>query len=296
MLCSAVHSLCSVAYYAVQRSTEQRGVAQCSAVQCSAAQCSAVQCSAVQCSAVQCSAVQCSAVQCSAVQCSAVQCSAVQNRACREIIIILIIINTNNNNTTTTNNGLQLNFAKCAVLHYGLNNPNFVYALDNHQIRSVNSTIDLGVLRTNDFTYKTHCNNIVRKANRTCAFILPSFTSRNHLFMTLLFVAYIRPLLEYTSQVWSSINIDLINRVESIRRLFTKRLKAISHLSYSDRLNFLGLQRLETRHLYFDLLFLAKLKHNRLHLTLNDFFVCTSILYSYRFISLRASSPVYNCC
>ena len=32
-----------------------------------------------------------------------------------------------------TNNGLQLNFDKCVVLHYGLNNPNFVYTLDNHQ-------------------------------------------------------------------------------------------------------------------------------------------------------------------
>ena len=83
-----------------------------------------------------------------------------------------------------SNNGLLLNFDKCVVLHYGLNNPHFVYTLDNNQICSVTSTIDLGVQRTNDFTYNAHCNNIICKANRTYDFILRSFTSRNHLFIT----------------------------------------------------------------------------------------------------------------
>ena len=87
--------------------------------------------------------------------------------------------------------------------------------------------------------------------------------------MTRLFVAYICSILEYASQVWSPLNIDLINRVDSIQRLSTKRIQAISRVSYSDRLKFLGLHRLKTRRLYSDLLFLAKLKHNRLHLTLN---------------------------
>ena len=57
-----------------------------------------------------------------------------------------------------------------------------------------------GVLPTNDFTYNAHCNNIKRKANRTCVFILRSFTSSNYLFMTRLFVAYIHLILEYASQ------------------------------------------------------------------------------------------------
>ena len=52
--------------------------------------------------------------------------------------------------------------------------------------------------------------------------------------MTCLFVVYIRPILGNANQVWSLINIDLINRVESIQRLFTKRIEAISQLSCSD--------------------------------------------------------------
>ena len=44
-------------------------------------------------------------------------------------------------------NGLQFNFAKYAVLHFGAKNPNFVYNVNNHVLPFSESVQDLGITR-----------------------------------------------------------------------------------------------------------------------------------------------------
>ena len=58
--------------------------------------------------------------------------------------------------------------------------------------------------------------NIIRRANSVCAFILRNFASRNASFMYRIFIAYIRPVLEYASQLWSPSTVDFINRIERV--------------------------------------------------------------------------------
>jgi hypothetical protein len=186
--------------------------------------------------------------------------------------------------------GLHFNFNKCATLHYGNKNPNFIYNVCGYNLPTVNSVSDLGVLRTTTLNYDDHCANIIRRANGCCATILRVFASRNASFMVKVFVAYVRPTLEYASQLWSPCVVDLINRVERVQRLFTKRIRSVSHLTYDERLVKLGIQRLESRRLFLDVLFLAKLKFNLLHLSLDDFGLLLSRLHSNRFISLPSSS------
>ena len=125
---------------------------------------------------------------------------------------------------------------------------------------SADSANDLGVIRATNLIYDEHCTNIIRRAYSTCAFILRNFASRNASFMSRIFVAYIRPLLEYASQLWSPSAIDFINRIERVQRMFTKRIRSISHMTYDERLAHLNLHRLECRRLYLDMLFLGKLK------------------------------------
>ena len=76
-------------------------------------------------------------------------------------------------------NGLRFNFAKCAVLHFGAKNLNFVCNVNNNVLPSSESVQDLGVTRNTKFTYEEHCVNIIRRANCTCSHILRTFTSRN---------------------------------------------------------------------------------------------------------------------
>jgi hypothetical protein len=169
----------------------------------------------------------------------------------------------------------------------------FNYNVCGHALPTADSALDLGVLRCTNLSYDEHCINLIKRANRTCAYILRNFVSRNATFMSRLFVAYVRPILEYACPVWSPQTVNLINRVESVQRWFTKRIRSISNLSYTERLTYLGLQRLESRRLYLDLLFLFKLKCNLLHLNINDFSLHVSRLHIHRFISVASSSRSY---
>ena len=53
--------------------------------------------------------------------------------------------------------------------------------------------------------------------------------------LTRAFVTYVRPILEYSSAVWSPSLITLINKIESVQRNFTKRLPGLQNLNYGER-------------------------------------------------------------
>ena len=61
------------------------------------------------------------------------------------------------------------------------------------------------------------------------------------------YVTYVRPLLEYNSPVWSPHWAKDIRTLERVQKRFSKKLPALHDLSYSDRLERLGIERLEAR-------------------------------------------------
>jgi len=65
------------------------------------------------------------------------------------------------------------------------------------------------------------------------------------------FGVYVRPLLEFSSQVWSPHHKYLIDKVEYVQRFFL--LSGLRGLFYCERLNILGSQTLECRRLINDL-------------------------------------------
>ena len=73
------------------------------------------------------------------------------------------------------------------------------------------------------------------------------------------FIVYVRPLLEFASCVWSPHLLKDINRIESVQRRFTKRLPGMADISYSERLDSLGMETLELRRLQHDLLLTYKM-------------------------------------
>jgi len=46
------------------------------------------------------------------------------------------------------------------------------------------------------------------------------------------FVVYVRPVLEYSSPVWSPSMVTYINKLESVQRSFTKKLSGLRNLGY----------------------------------------------------------------
>src|SRR5437867_4886070 len=84
--------------------------------------------------------------------------------------------------------------------------------------------------------------------------IFRAFNTRNVTYLLRGYKAYILPLVSYCSSVWSPNNLDDIRSLESVQRLFTRRLPGFENLSCNDRLQKLHLPSLELRRLRSDLL------------------------------------------
>ena len=84
---------------------------------------------------------------------------------------------------------------------------------------------DLGVLVDCKLNWTDHLNNITLKAKQLCGWILSVFFSRDKYTMLTLFKSLVRSKLEYCSSIWNPYLIKDINKIESIQRSFTHKIK-----------------------------------------------------------------------
>ena len=156
---------------------------------------------------------------------------------------------------------LPLSVPKRQCLHLEKNNVNYSYTIGGVPISVVSECVDLGLKRTSDFKYYVHIRSIVAKASRSTGMLLRELSTRHELFMKKLFVAYIRPMLEYVSAVWNPSSVGMVQNIEREQRRFTKRLQELRLLSYEDRLAYLHLDKLEDRRCRADLIIVFKVLH-----------------------------------
>lgn len=76
------------------------------------------------------------------------------------------------------------------------------------------------------------------------------------------YITYIRPILEYASNVWSPHLLMHINSIERVQRHFTRRITELRNFSYRERLSILNLDTLEYRRLSCDLTLYYKIFNN----------------------------------
>lgn len=93
------------------------------------------------------------------------------------------------------------------------------------------------------------------------------------------FKVYIRPILEYASQVWSPNLLRDIDHVESVQRRYTKLLPGMYNLPYVQRLKILKLDTLELRRLKADLILTYQIIHGNLPIEI-PFFEISSTTYT----------------
>ena len=135
--------------------------------------------------------------------------------------------------------------------------------------------VELGINVHSNLKYGPHFAIIASKANARAKLILKSFLSRNSITMTRAFIIYVRPFQEYCSPVWSPHFKQDIDLIENVQRSFTRKLFYCCNLvykSYDDRLTYLGLQRLELRLIYADLIYMFKLIYNNISSSLINVF------------------------
>ena len=150
---------------------------------------------------------------------------------------------------------------------------NAKYSLCGLILPSLSTVADLGVCYDRHFSFRPHINHIVAKASLRAKLILKCFVSRDPKLLSKAFSVFVRPILEFSSTVWSPcFKID-INKIESVQKRFTKA--CLPKLKYNERLSVLGLQTLETRRIVSDLTTCYKLLNNKIDIDPNSFFLIT---------------------
>jgi len=168
---------------------------------------------------------------------------------------------------------LKLATTKCQYMRVGLRRTDTSsYSLNGVDLNKINSCSDLGVKFDSVLSFADHIDGIVFKAKQRANQILRCFVSRDKWVLTKAFAVFVRPLLEYCSPVWSPCTVTAINKLESVQRMFTKRLPDMMSLSYDARLQLLGLERLELRRIHSDLIMCFKITHQLVSIPFSSMF------------------------
>ena len=147
-------------------------------------------------------------------------------------------------------NNMQFNDLKFELLRYGKDaelklstayiSPSFNLIEEKPNVK------DLGVTLSSDATFKTHINNIVESAKNMASWILRTFQARDPTTILTLYKSLVRPILEYSSVLWTPIQKGEIQRLEEIQQSILRKIKGISS-NYNQALKQLKLYSLERR-------------------------------------------------
>lgn len=142
---------------------------------------------------------------------------------------------------------LTLNAEKCTVLHIGPKNPHHKYTIEGTPVHTVTTQKDLGVIVSQDLKWEPHIVEVVKRANSILYMIRKAFSYINSDLFLKLYKTYVRPLLEYSYQVWNPYFIKDIELLEKVQRRATKMVPSLRNKPYENRLDALGLTTLEQR-------------------------------------------------
>ncbi|KAK8749728.1 hypothetical protein OTU49_015503, partial [Cherax quadricarinatus] len=122
------------------------------------------------------------------------------------------------------------------------------YTTDSgHTIERKNNVRDLGVVMSEDLTFKDHNSATIARAKKMIGWIMRTFKTRDAKPMMILFKSLVLSRLEYCCTLTSPFKAGEIADLESVQRSFTARISSVKHLNYWERLEALDLYSLERR-------------------------------------------------
>ena len=167
---------------------------------------------------------------------------------------------------------LPFNVDKCKVIHYGKANPIVEYIMDDNVLSSDTSIKDLGILFQNNLKFDEHISKITSAANSRLGIIKFAFHKIVQAGFMILYIAYVRPLLEYGTPIWQPFLRKHEKAIEQIQRRATKLIHGIGELSYSERLRKLNLPTLYYRRRRSDMIHVFRILKKFDHIDSDSFF------------------------
>ena len=128
------------------------------------------------------------------------------------------------------------------------------YTLFNEELEHVFEEKDLGVVIDSELSFEDHVFQKVVKANNIVGMIRRAFTYLDGESFKRLFVALVRPHLEYAQAVWSPKRKKLIAAVENVQIRASKLVNNLRGYDYEQRLEILKLPTLTYRRARGDML------------------------------------------
>ena len=167
---------------------------------------------------------------------------------------------------------LTVAILKCSVLCFGKFGDACAYSLGDALLNNVSEVNDLGFLISSNGKFTSHYKKIVKKSLQVAANIFRVFKTKDKFFLMKMFNTYIRPIVEYGTQIWSPYLLKDIDSIEYVLRSYTKRIPEVRNLSYRERLTTLNINSLEYRRLIADLNLGFKIMKNQIDLNMDGFF------------------------
>ena len=149
---------------------------------------------------------------------------------------------------------MQFNVNKCSIMSVGKSDRLVDYSLNNSNLGRSHSARDLVVQVSSDLRPREQCNIARNKANKILGFIGRCVTNRSSEVILRLYLALVRPHLDYAAQFWSPYYRKDIESLEAVQRRMTKMIQGLRNLPYRDRLKRLNLHSLERRRARGDLI------------------------------------------
>ena len=126
--------------------------------------------------------------------------------------------------TWSTLNKLPLNAAKCVVMHTTRSRrPIFVsYHMGDTPLETITTHKNLGIMLSSNLEWGPHVDEVTSKVKRLLGFIRRTVGSNDPATMKKLFVALVRPIIEYCAPLWTPNKESHKHKLEGVQRSFTR--------------------------------------------------------------------------
>ena len=166
----------------------------------------------------------------------------------------------------TRESNMLLNGDKFQLLRYGedeeLKSLTSYFDCNGKKIEETPRAKDLGIIMTSNGNFEEHINVTVQKAYDMMGWVLRTFITRDRKPMLTLYKSLILARLDYCSALWNpNGSAYLINKIEKVQRVFTRRVNGTEGMNYWDRLKHLRLYSVQRRRERYLIMYVFKIIH-----------------------------------